>query len=144
MLAQFIYCSVEMSITANNRRSGGQRFHGILFGRFNGRSGCPVGFDISCRYLHINWINRTYKGPFSQTLICNIFFNSSNALILHTKYTIGNYLGYYKCSQFGRFNVLVWRWRYWGLAHVWTTVYVHVDFSMCATQGHCVGDELTI
>ena len=44
MHAQFIYCSLEMSVTANNRRSGGQRFHGILFGRFNGRS--AVQWDL--------------------------------------------------------------------------------------------------
>ena len=30
------------------------------------------------------------------------------------------------------------------LAHVWATVYVHVHLCMYATQGHCVGDRLTI
>ena len=30
------------------------------------------------------------------------------------------------------------------LAHVWATVHVHVLPCMYATQGHCVGDRLTI
>ena len=53
-------------ITVNNRRSGGQRL--ILCGWFNGRSGYPVAFGISCRCLHINWINRTYKGNYQPNI----------------------------------------------------------------------------
>ena len=33
--------------------------------------------------------------------------------------------------------ILVWRYRYWVVSHVWATVYVYVQSYTSATQGHC-------